>query len=277
MAHNVNAICFNCWGPSSAFQEESDDVYCTNCGCAQRMGPMTITSYDTASHVEYYAPPVTTQESVLKALRSMTKYFDETQNDFHVSDSVMNTARDIITALIVAPESLLKSRNKQAYVLAAVYYATRRTEMPLSRKRVTDARTPDDAQAFTRACKDIEDALKSNTAWADLFVAKETKSESRYMQIVWPIVSRLKIQHATSRKIFKAVSAIMERIVNDNQIKALQPSTYAAGLVYVAVKVAKIEGVSMNAVSAASGVTVNSIISADKEVRAAIIRNPKAH
>jgi transcription initiation factor TFIIIB Brf1 subunit/transcription initiation factor TFIIB len=134
------------------------------------------------------------------------------------------------------------------------------------------------AADVSKACNELECTLICNPTWKKLFETARKPGASRYMDIVSPMISRLNVKDENLvRVIYKTISKIVDRIENDHVIIGLQPTTYGAGLVYVAVMAAKstnpeLKKITMNMIAKVSNITLTSIIHAEKEIMAAIFR-----
>ena len=239
-----------------------NDVACCECGAEQGMLQF-VNPYD----IHSYVAPMEKQSYISKK-RDMSDAASIAQNRLNIPDAVLASSTKMLDTFVEITGPIYKGQ-KDGYLYAALYYASRDTQTPLSRKKVIEEGgiSCDD---FTAACGELTKFL-ANTMWSRLFTSAKTAGEVPETN---KILSRLGLSKDKEMLVRSKLVKIHERVSGHHSITSFHPATLAATLVFIAVKASKLD-TSMKMVSKCAQVTVASIINVQRPIMALLCPGTK--
>ena len=233
-----------------------EDVTCMDCGLEQRIGPEQVVSYDMETHMEEWC-----DQKPKKKDSEKKKRFDVISTMLDQPDNVIKTAMDLFASYEDKMGSICH-KDVDSFAIVTIYYASRITCVPLLKRRVIES-TGISKTDLTTICHLIETNMRCSS-WSKLF--NQSVHNNSMVTTINPILCVFHLSKEEQIVLRKKINNIINRIQNNPGIKDMQPTTIATGILYIAARSAKIEKITMSKVSKASGITLSSIINAEKEI-----------
>jgi transcription initiation factor TFIIIB Brf1 subunit/transcription initiation factor TFIIB len=243
----------------------SDMVACRDCGCDQDIKQFVV-SYDMVHHVAEFKP-----ESH-KCNKLVRESLDHIQSFLKTPDSINESAEKILNDYMILTGLNIRSADREGLAVAAIYYASRDSQIPLTMKKIIDEYVISQ-EVLSTSCNSLKEILSKHKNWSKLFLSVHEKN--REIGATSKIIQGLQLQQDQERELRSKLHKVHERITGQLQVMSHHPTTLAAAMVYIAAKASKIKGVTMTKVSKYSNITMASIISVEK-VLLKIIQEPRS-